>query len=527
VDALEEVLHSLSSEVALLCDKDGRVRWADPRANAFFGSLLDLDFVDLAAPEVDDKARRFFQEACSQRTEVWELVLVARGRPVLMAFRGSPRPDGALLVGSLVPQHYAALQDQVSQIMGDFTTLQRETERQRRQLARAHADIEQLLTAERAARTQVEAERARLQQVLDSLPEAIIIVDAEGEFVVANVAAADLLGLNLIGERMPTGSEPALDAHRFDGSPLEARELPLQRSALDGEVVYGEQLVVRHAQRGVDVPLLVNSAPLVGPDGHPAGAVAVFQDITAIKELERQKDEFLAAVSHDLRNPLAGIKGWAQILRRRSRRLPESERDRWHKDLTTLENGATRMASILEDLLDLAQLQMGGRLELRKQPTDLVQLVRRIVTSHQQVTQRHTILVRTEVAVLEGEWDPTRLERVVENLLSNAVKYSPDGGKISVSLSCEQTDGSSAAVLTVEDQGVGVPPEELPRIFERYYRASNVAGRIAGTGIGLAGAKQLVEQHGGTIQVESAPGVGTTFTVRLPVSDTSVDGPGE
>jgi signal transduction histidine kinase len=269
--------------------------------------------------------------------------------------------------------------------------------------------------------------------------------------------------------------------------------------------------------------LLASSAPLRDADGGIGGGVLVFQDITAIKDLERQKDEFLATVSHDLKNPLAGIKGWVQLLNRRAAaRLPDPERQRWQQDLTTVEAITTRMAGMLDELLDATHLQMRRPLELRRQPTDLVGLARRVAEDNQQLADAHVIRVQSQLACIEGAWDRARLERVVGNLVSNAVKYSPEGGEVTLQVSREDTADGAWAVLAVTDQGVGIPPEELPRVFERFFRASNVAGQIAGTGIGLAGARQLVEQHGGTISVQSTPGQGSTFIVRLPI-----EAPGE
>jgi signal transduction histidine kinase len=249
----------------------------------------------------------------------------------------------------------------------------------------------------------------------------------------------------------------------------------------------------------------------------------VFQDISAIKDVEREKDEFLASVSHDLRNPLAGIRGWAQILRRRAARLPEAERDRWRNDLTTIETAATRMGTLIDELLDLTHVQMGRALELRPEATDLLQLARRVVADHQQLATRHSLQVCSELEQLVGEWDPARLERVVGNLVSNAIKYSPEGGEVRITVARDEFDGAGWAVLSVQDQGVGIPQEDLPRIFERFYRASNVASQIAGTGIGLAGAKQLVELHGGSIEVQSVPERGSTFVVRLPLLEVPAD----
>jgi signal transduction histidine kinase len=402
-----------------------------------------------------------------------------------------------------VPHEYEAVQQKMADVTRQLATLQRETARQQRELMRAHAEVE--------------AEQQRLQQVLDQLPEAIVVADRNGALVVVNKAGRGVLGGDVVGKPMPAGDDPAFGARRADGSPIPARELPLQRSALRGEVVLGEQIVVAAADSGRDVPLLINSTPLCDADGQLAGAVAVFQDITPIKEFERQKDDFLATVAHDLKNPLAAIKGWIQILGRRARKLPGTDRERWQHDLGTIEGTATRMTGMIDELLDLTHLQMGRPLDLRPEPMDLVALAHRVAAEYQQLTEAHTIGVRSELASLAGRWDQARLERVVGNLLSNAVKYSPDGGEVILSLATEESANGQTAVLSVRDEGIGILPDELPHVFDRFYRGTNVVGHIAGTGIGLAGARQIVEQHGGSMAVESTPGGGSTFIVRLPL----------
>jgi signal transduction histidine kinase len=123
------------------------------------------------------------------------------------------------------------------------------------------------------------------------------------------------------------------------------------------------------------------------------------------------------------------------------------------------------------------------------------------------------------VPALFGDWDAARLGRVLANLLANAIKYSPQGGPITVDLKREEMDAGAFAVLAVRDQGLGIPAEDLPRIFEPFQRARNVVGRIGGSGLGLASVRQIVEQHGGTIAVTSEGGAGSTFTVRLPLKE--------
>jgi PAS domain S-box-containing protein len=232
------------------------------------------------------------------------------------------------------------------------------------------------------------------------------------------------------------------------------------------------------------------------------------------QEALRTRDEFLASASHDLKAPLTAIHGQAELLEMRiARRVPPPESERLTSGLLRIRRVARRMTVIVNELLDAARLRTGRPLQIEPRPTDLVALARASAAEAQEVTTRHTIGVETDLSALEGRWDAFRIERVLGNLLSNAVKYSPDGGAVVVRVG--RDDGW--AVLSVQDQGIGIPAADLPQLFERYHRARNVVGRMRGAGIGLTGARQIVEQHGGTIAVESREGIGSTFTVRLPL----------
>jgi signal transduction histidine kinase len=235
------------------------------------------------------------------------------------------------------------------------------------------------------------------------------------------------------------------------------------------------------------------------------------------QRLEREKDAFLATASHDLKNPLASIKGNAQLIGRQVAR-GAVDPARLAAGLASIDSAASQMAALIDALLDLTRLRLGRPLELERQPTDLVALARRVAAEQQATSERHRIVVDSAEAELVGSWDARRLERVLGNLLSNAVKYSPQGGPITVAVARAPEPERTWAVLTVRDRGLGIPARDLPRIFEHFHRAANVAGAIPGTGVGLAGARQIVEQHGGTISVESREGEGSTFTVRLPLA---------
>jgi signal transduction histidine kinase len=186
--------------------------------------------------------------------------------------------------------------------------------------------------------------------------------------------------------------------------------------------------------------------------------------------------------------------------------------------LDDLDANAERMAGQIDELLDVARLQTGQPLKLRRRPTDLLALARAAIADQQRRTRRHQIRLETSLFELAGTWDAPRLERVLGNLLANAVKYSPRGGEVAVRVDQDGEGDAAVAILRVVDRGVGIPAAELPRVFSWYFRGSNVAEQVAGAGIGLAGARQIVEQHGGTIGVASQEGVGSTFTVRLPLA---------
>lgn len=236
---------------------------------------------------------------------------------------------------------------------------------------------------------------------------------------------------------------------------------------------------------------------------------------TAAERAVRARDHMLVAVSHDLRTPLTVIKGHTQLLKRRITNERVSDPSVLMDSLTPIETTAATMQNMIEEILDITRLQVGQEIELQQTPADLVCILRERVNAVQSTTDYH-LLFKNSVNELVGNWDVMRVTRVIDNLLSNAVKYGsshPDHPTI-VKLSKDTVNHS--AVLTIEDRGIGIPAADLPHIFEPFHRASNVR-QINGTGIGLAGVKQIVEMHGGTLSIKSREGQWTVVTVRLPL----------
>jgi PAS domain S-box-containing protein len=348
-----------------------------------------------------------------------------------------------------------------------------------------------------------------LAAIVTASHDAILTVSVDGDIQTWNPAAEALFGRASGG----MAGEPIAGLLPVLGDQAEWQRLR-------DELVEGRAVVLDTHGIGPDghpIAVSVSLAAHAGLTGELATVSLIARDRSQYEALERQKDEFLAMVSHDLRSPVATIKGWAQLLIRRTRRLPEPERDSWRHDLATVETTAGRLASMIDELLDLTQLQLGRPLDLRRESVDLVALAKQTADEHQLRTETHVIEVQTVLDKLVGEWDRSRLERVLTNLLSNAVKYSPEGGRITVMVGREAGPSGDFGILSVRDTGAGIPADDIPRIFDRFYRARNVPGRVPGTGLGLAAVQQLVQQHGGSIAVESAVGVGSTFVVRLPL----------
>ncbi len=346
--------------------------------------------------------------------------------------------------------------------------------------------------------------------VLDQTADGVIVAGAEGRLVLVNDAARRLHGVRELDVAV---DDYSATYHLFtlDGEPHPPHELPLARAVQRGETVTGARWLIRRPD-GSEIVAEGSAAPVVLPNGTRYGSVLVMRDVSDQVALDRQKDEFLGSLSHDLKTPLTTVRGTAQLLARQLRRGAPPAPATLASSIGAILSAAEAMATQLDAALDAVRLRMGRPLSLLRQRTDLVPLARELVDEHRYATDRHRLVFQAHEPSLTGTWDGPRLRRVLRNLLANALAYSPDGD---ISLDLRRED--DAAVITVCDQGLGIPAADLPRVFDRFHRGANVDGRIAGTGIGLADARQVVEQHGGAITAESTEGAGTCITVRLPL----------
>ena len=312
-----------------------------------------------------------------------------------------------------------------------------------------------------------------------------------------------------------------LEAAARDPEHLEAlRELRLHEILTVPLVGRGHVLgVITVAQSAPRPPLSPEDVAMVEDLGRRAGAAVDAALLLAeSQESLRLQEEFLAVTSHDMRTPLAAVRGYAQLARRHlAGARPDLEAvDKWLGDI---EESAARLGSLVSEFMDATLLRAGREVPLQLEPTDIVALAQERVREHQgAAVESHRFRLDGDQGPIVGIWDPPRIGRVLDNLLGNAVKFSPDGGTVDVTITRDDTD----ATVAIADQGIGIAPQDMSRIFLPMYRGSN-ASTVAGTGLGLAGSRRLVELMGGRIAVRSRLGRGATFTVVLPLAGPDVE----
>src|SRR5712692_817676 len=382
------------------------------------------------------------------------------------------------------------------------------------------------LLSDQQAHAETEARRALLQTVLNELPGSVYLVRGrDARLVLANRATAEVWGAPWEPDQ-PLGeflTKNGIRVFHIDGRPLASEEFATLRAVQTGASVHHQQEIIRHAD-GTTLPVLVNavaldSRVLGGNDGtsldevEPA-ALVVHLDVTALKDAERVKDEFIGIAAHELRSPLAVIKGFAQMLIMQTNRGKGPTLADWQTEaIQDIDQATSRLVELTEDLLDVTRLQ-AGRLELQLEPTDLVALVKRIVARFKVTTENHRITVNSTQEHLVSNVDHRRIEQVFSNLINNAIKYSPAGGDIVITLDADQ----QYALFSIQDHGIGIPQHQHGRIFSRFMRADNTyMHEIGGTGLGLYLCRELVERHGGRIWFKSVEGEGSTFYISLPL----------
>ncbi|GAC1314507.1 MAG: hypothetical protein NVSMB2_04060 [Chloroflexota bacterium] len=434
------------------------------------------------------------------------------GPPVTLQFATRTRglPQSALAVPLVSHEHvigFMSVQSYEKDAYGDAQLAVLES------LAVESASVINGLNISERTNAQARAELPDRDAIVANITDGLLTIDARGRIVIINRVAREMLTEDdssiIVGQRLSARSPAWSCAGRAMAEALE----PII-----------DQLLLTHAAQQLEVDvqgrvrrtLYVRTVPVVDSNG-PIGGLIFFNDVTNRREMERIKDDMFSIATHDLKTPATVIKTEAQILQRH---LRQGDHSYFEEGLTNITAQVDRLAKMVDNLLiDLSQIEAGG-LKLHRAPTDLRDVVNRMVRALGSISRRHTIRVEAPPRALVGLWDPDRLEEVMQNLLSNAIKYSPEGGCIDVRVCEDEHD----AVVAVRDHGIGLAEEDAPHVFERFYRGrgQTVEG-VEGTGLGLYICQAIISGHGGRIWTESAgPGHGSTFALSLPLDDDAV-----
>ncbi|HZT09226.1 MAG TPA: ATP-binding protein [Chloroflexota bacterium] len=367
-----------------------------------------------------------------------------------------------------------------------------------------------LLESERLARAEAEAGRARVRAILDSAPYGILFFDSQDGHITTNPEAVRLLGRPI----EPYGGRAQLlgIVCRPDGHPWAEHELFASR-ALAGETVAQEEELLRRPD-GREIPVLGSARPVVDGDGEVRGAVVILQDISRLKDLERMREEWTSAVAHDLRQPVAAITAFANLLEMFAEQAAPNPQEK--AALSHILASSRQLYRMIGDVLDVSRLG-AGQLRLERTSVHLDRLVPEVVDRSGDVLEGHPVQMRFEGDLPAVDADPARVEQVLVNLLSNAGKYGEPESEVLVEV--HQQDGSVHVAVT--NRGVAIPSDELPHLFNRFFRsrAAHVQ-RMPGLGLGLYVCRELVAAHGGNIWAESA-GNATTVRFSLPIAATA------
>ncbi len=372
------------------------------------------------------------------------------------------------------------------------------------QLLQSFADQAAIAVFNARLYSQVIIEKQRLDALIDSAADGILVLNADHSIERVNDAFERICGQTDDAVRGKRHDEVINWARKPDGMTLEEAEAdgwPLTTNAhlyVEGDLKRVEP---------PNVPVGITYAPLLTPDGHVRNIIVTVRDITHFRNADEMKATFISIVSHELKTPVALIKGYASTLRR--------DDARWDKhviqdSLAVIEDEADRLTHMIEDLLDASRLQAGG-LTLNRTDVSLPGMAKRITERFQTQTKKHKLEIdfSKDFPVIMG--DEARLDQVLTNLVSNAIKYSAKGKiRISGEIRNEQ------AIVTVSDDGPGIDPHDMPHIFDRFYRSDAAVRKTKGAGLGLYLARAIVEAHGGRIWIDPQHGAGARICFSLP-----------
>ena len=381
------------------------------------------------------------------------------------------------------------------------------------QVLRAFADQAAIAVQNARLYQQVNTERERLKAIIENSGDGVMMVNPYRIIQSWNRALANLTGISA-EEAIGKPCYNVLNLRTRPGVSICHTRCPLQHPAEDGRL-YAEG--IHHRADGLAITLADNYSPLNDEDGEATQYIANVRDMTRLREAEELKQTLLSVISHELKTPVSIIKGYAGTLARED---ADWDHATLADGLGVIEEEADRLDKLITNLLEASRLQAGG-IKLRLSFLDLADMAKTAVDNLQATTDKHTFTVEFPENYPPIKGDFERLREVLTNLIGNAIKYSPDGGLIEVG---GQLGQNNSVQLYVRDEGIGIPPAEQEKIFDRFHRVDNRLARQApGTGLGLFLVKAVVDAHQGRVWVESSPGQGSTFWVELPTGSELTD----
>ncbi len=349
---------------------------------------------------------------------------------------------------------------------------------------------------------------AELRTVLDSMPDAVLVMDRSSTIVDLNRAALDVFAASERRELLVPVAALLERVHlrHADGRRLDPTR-SASRRALGGESVVDFEALMRRLD-GREVFISISSSPVLARPGEPPRlAVAVVRDISDVKRFEEMREDFLATAAHEFKTPLAVVKAYAQLMHKRGQ-----------GDLAALDvisRQIDRLTRMMQQLLEVARFRVGGA-ELSRERFDMHALVSEVADRLRLQADGRNIVVDLPSNPASVVGDRERIGQVIGSLLENALRFSPQGGDVEAALARQ----GGEAIVSVRDHGLGIPTDRQSRIFERFYRAhAGTPHDYGGLGVGLGMSREVVTRHGGRIWFESAPGEGSTFFFSLPLAE--------
>jgi signal transduction histidine kinase len=370
------------------------------------------------------------------------------------------------------------------------------------QACHQHARARRLLVDKEMAESALQALNGRMAEILSLSADGFANFDADGRLAFFNPQASALLGLALADGQ--TLAQIDAQLHTLPAEPV------AMARAIEGA---GPQGTARGVIR-LAAPHSRTLAYTLQRAAEGARTVLHLRDITRETEVDRLKSEFLATAAHELRTPMVSVFGFTELLLTRGDSI---DRDRQRRMLETMHRQSSLLIDLIGQLLDLARIEARSGLTLDRRPERLGPLVQHAVDCLMLPTGREPVQVQLHDGAAQLEVDAGRFHRAVLNVLGNACKYSPAGGPITLDTEAAQLDGRPAVVVRITDRGIGMTPDQLARIFERFYRADD-SGHIPGSGLGMSLVKEILDLHGGRVEVTSRPGGGTEVTLWWPLA---------